>query len=65
MGKKTPDELADIVDDKYGDEPIGSEFPGVLSAIVLAGGYKDPAEIIAVKREVIAILKDIRLRRVS
>ncbi len=65
MKKKTPDELADLLNERYGDNPIGNDFPLVLTAVVLAGGYKELDEVIAVKKEVVAILKTIRVGRAS
>jgi hypothetical protein len=61
MKRKTAEQLADEIRKEYKGKERGSEFPGALDRVVKAGGYADadPDEIIAVKTEVVAILRDL------
>ena len=63
MQKKSAEDIADALDRKYGNEPIGSNFPAVLAKAVEAGGYTETTEIESVKRAVVAELKRIRAGR--
>lgn len=61
MDKKTAEELVEIIRKEYEGKERGSEFPHVLGRVVDAGGYKnaDKEEIISVKRQIVAILRDL------
>ena len=66
MDKQTPDKMANLIDQEYGDEPIGSEIAEILARVVKAGGYTDPPDdITTVKREVLDIVKEIREVRIG
>jgi len=63
--KKTPEEIAEAINQAYGDDPIGPELYAILAKAIIASGYED-AEIEEVRKQVGPILKELRrIRRAS
>ncbi len=62
--RKTPGEIAEIIDDAYGDTPIGPELADFLTRAIKAAGYT-AEEMDKTKKEVGVHLRPMRLRRAS
>jgi hypothetical protein len=63
--RKTPEEIAEAIDEAYGDSEIGPEISEILVKMIKAAKYTD-AEIEEVRAQIRPFLKEMRrLRRAS
>ena len=64
MKKKTADDIASALDEIVSDNYIGSsELANLLETTIKAGGYTNPAEILAMKEQVRPIYLELRASR--